>query len=129
MASVAGANNLKVASVEGFSAGQTIRIDSGGSIEKATIATVGTPGATTTESATAEGATLIPVARPFLFRPGQTLVIGEGAEQETTVVAMGIRRGTREIPVELPLKFEHAAGTQVWKISPSGSRDQREYSV
>lgn len=113
VASDSGAKNLKVARVEGFSAGQTILIDSGGKVETATIATVGTPGATTTESATAAGAMLIPVAHPFIFRPGETIVIGEGAEQEMTVVAAGITRGAPGIPVELPLKFAHAAGTEV----------------
>lgn len=113
VASVPGAKNLKVASVAGFSAGQTVLIDSGGKVETATIATVGTPGATTTENATAAGATLIPVAHPFIFRPGQTIVIGEGAEQETDVVAAGITRGAPGIRVELPLKFAHAAGTEV----------------
>jgi len=113
VASVPGTKNVKVASVEGFSAGQTIWIDPGENEETAIIATVGTPGATTTESATAAGATLIPVQHPFIFRPGQTIEIGEGAERETDVVATGSTRGAPEIPLELPLKFAHAAGTQV----------------
>ena len=46
-ASVAGAINVKVASVAGFAAGQTLMIDAGASLEKAVIATVGTAGATT----------------------------------------------------------------------------------
>lgn len=112
-ASVHGANNLKVASVAGFRAGQTIWIEPGTNAEKATIASVGTAGATTTESATAAGATLIPVAHPFLFRPGQTIEIGEGDDRETGVVAGGIRRDSAGIRVELPLKWAHAAGTQV----------------
>lgn len=113
VASLPGANNLKVNSVEGFTAGQRIWIDSGGSVESATIATVGTPGATTTVSATAANATLIPLAHPFIFRPGESIVIGDGAEQETDVVAAGIPRGASRIQVDLPLKFAHAAGTQV----------------
>ncbi len=113
VASAPGANNLKVASVEGFRAGQTIWIDPDENLERATIAIVGTPGATTTDSATAVGATLIPVTHPFIFRPGQSIVIGEGAKQETEVVAAGATRGAPGIPVELPLKFAHAAGTQV----------------
>jgi hypothetical protein len=47
VASVPGAKNLKVASLEGFSAGQTILIDSDGNAESATIVTVGTPGGIT----------------------------------------------------------------------------------
>ena len=57
-ASAAGATNIKVASVEGFGPGQTIRIDTGANLETAVIATVGTAGATTTGAATAAGATM-----------------------------------------------------------------------
>ena len=42
-ASAAGATNIKVTSVEGFEAGQTIRIDAGANLETAVIAAVGTP--------------------------------------------------------------------------------------
>ncbi|MBZ5495670.1 MAG: lamin tail domain-containing protein [Acidobacteriia bacterium] len=61
-ASAAGANNIKVASVAGFAAGQAIMIDTGASLETAVIATVGTAGATTVGAATVVGATVIPVA-------------------------------------------------------------------
>ena len=113
VASAPGAKNVKVSDVEGFSAGQTVLIDPGENVETAIVATVGTPGATTTVSATAAGATVIPVANAFGFRPGQTIMIGEGAEQESTVVAAGGRRGAPAISIESPLKFAHAAGTQV----------------
>lgn len=113
VASVPGAINLKVTSVEGFSAGQKIWIDSGGKIEAATVATVGTSGATTMASATLAGATLIPVASPFVFRPGQAITIGEGTEEETAVVAEGARGRAPAISVTLPLKHAHPAGTQM----------------
>jgi len=61
-ASAAGATNIKVASAEGFEAGQKIMVDTGASQETAVIATVGTSGATTVDTATAAGATVIPVA-------------------------------------------------------------------
>ena len=44
----AGATNIKVVNVAGFVAGQTINIDTGANLETATIATVGTAGATGT---------------------------------------------------------------------------------
>ena len=69
-ASAAGVTNIKVASVAGFAAGQTIRIDTGANLETAVIATVGTAGATTVGTATDAGATVIPVARHgFQRRP------------------------------------------------------------
>ncbi|HEX3992139.1 MAG TPA: arabinofuranosidase catalytic domain-containing protein, partial [Acetobacteraceae bacterium] len=60
-AASAGASNIKVASVEGFHAGQAILIGAAGDMEQATIASVGTPGASTTDAAVAAGATSIPV--------------------------------------------------------------------
>ena len=111
--SAAGTSNIKVASVEGFHAGQTILIDPGSNMEQATIASVGTPGASSMDAAVAEGATSIPVANAFGFRPGQSITIGEGPGQETAVVATGGRRGTPAVTIESPLKFAHPAGTPV----------------
>ncbi|HEX3984167.1 MAG TPA: hypothetical protein VHX12_10775, partial [Acidisoma sp.] len=112
-ASAVGATNIKVASVEGFSAGQTLMIGAGPEMESVTIANVGTPGASTTGGAVAAGATSIPVANAFGFRPGQTITIGEGADAETVTVAAGGRRGAPVVMIESPLKSAHAAGTQV----------------
>ncbi len=86
-ASAAGANNIKVASVADFGAGQTIMIDTGANRETAVIATVGTPGATTVGTATDAGATVIPVASAAGFSAGQTITIDSGANRETAVVA------------------------------------------
>jgi len=111
--SAIGATNIKVAAVDGFNPGQTIFIDSGTNEEQGTIATVGTPGASTTTAALAVGATSISMANAFGFRPGQTISIGEGAEQETAIVAAGARRGASAITIESPLKSAHPAGTPV----------------
>jgi hypothetical protein len=108
-----GATDIKVASVEGFDPGQTIRIDTGASLETAVIATVGTPGATTISAATSAGATVLPLANVSGFAIGQTITIGEGASYETAVVAASTRRGAGTITVAAPLAFAHAADTQV----------------
>ena len=86
-ASAAGANNIKVASVADFAAGQTIIIDTGANRETAVIATVGTAGATTVGTATDVGATVIPVASAAGFSAGQTITIDSGTNLETAVVA------------------------------------------
>ena len=120
-ASAAGANNIKVASVADFGAGQTIMIDTGASLETAVIATVGTAGATTVGAATDVGATVITVASGAGFSAGQTITIDSGANHETAVVASttgGGRGGGRggagaTITVAAPLKSAHAAGAQV----------------
>ncbi len=112
--SAAGANNIKVAGVEGFTAGQTIRIDNGANLETGVIAEVGTAGATTTHAATAAGATVIPVASGRGFSPGQAISIGSGADAETAVIASMERFPTAAITVTTPLAHDHAAGTQIF---------------
>jgi non-reducing end alpha-L-arabinofuranosidase len=129
--SAVGANNIKVASVGGFSAGQSISIDSGANRETAVIASVGTAGGTTVSTATEAGATVIPVASPAGFNAGQTITIDSGANVETAVVASisGGGRGGRgggggfgggrgapaavTITVSAPLKNAHAVSVQV----------------
>ncbi len=112
-ASTAGATQIKVASVAGFGAGQTIRIDAGANLETAVVATVGTTDATTVGSATDAGATVIPVASVTGFSPGQTIAIGSGMDYETAVVAFTSRSGGTTIAVAAPLTFAHAAGAPV----------------
>ena len=122
----AGANNIKVTSLGGFAAGQTITIDTGANRESAVIATVGTAGATTVGTATEAGATVIPVANTAGFNAGQTITIDSGAKLETAVVASitGGGRGGRgagrggagggtSITVSAPLAMAHAAEAQV----------------
>ena len=111
--SAAGATNIKVASVEGFEAGQKIMIDTGESLETAVIAAVGTAGATTVGTATGAGATVIPVAGAIGFRDGQTITIGNGADAETAVIASIRRFSATTITVTAPLTHAHEAGAQV----------------
>ena len=114
IASAAGATNIKVASVEGFEAGEKVMIDSGANQETAVISTVGTAGATTVESATTTGATVVPVANATGFREGQTISIDNGANAETATIANVSRRfGSTAIAVTSPLTHAHAAGAQV----------------
>ncbi|HSA00084.1 MAG TPA: NEW3 domain-containing protein, partial [Candidatus Paceibacterota bacterium] len=125
--SVAGAKNIKVASVADFRAGQTIIIDSDTNRETAVIATVGTPGASTLGTNTVVGATVIPVANAMGFSAGQTITIDRGAHLETAVVA-SVNPGRRggfgggpggrgpsgsSITVAAPLTVAHDSGAQV----------------
>jgi len=125
--SAADANNIKVASVADFGAGQTIMIDTGANFETAVIATVGTAGGTTVGTATTVGATVIPVASAAGFATGQTITIDSGANLETAVVATSTGggrsgrggRGGRggpgvaTITVAAPLTIAHAVDAQV----------------
>ncbi len=125
IASSAGANNVKVASVADFAAGQKIIIDTGANSETAVIKTVGTAGGTTVGTATEVGVTVIPVASATGFSAGQTITIDSGANRETAVVASitGGRRGgfgrgrggpgSVSITVAAPLTIAHAVGAQV----------------
>ncbi|MGH9737316.1 MAG: arabinofuranosidase catalytic domain-containing protein [Candidatus Acidiferrales bacterium] len=113
VASAAGVTNIKVASVAGFDAGETIMIDTGANLETAVIATVGTAGATTLEVPTAVGATVIPVASAIGFSNGQTATIGSGANSETADVISIRRYGAPAITVGAPLTHAHSAGTEI----------------
>ena len=136
-----GANNIKVASVSEFSAGQKIDIDTGENKETAVIANIGTAGGTTIGTATEAGATVITVADVSGFTAGQTISIDSGSNSETAVVAStsgGFGRGGRNsrggmmgggtrggrggqnvqapamtITVNAPLKSAHAVDAQV----------------
>lgn len=112
-ASEAGATNIKVASVEGFEAGQKIMVDTGASQETAVIATVGTAGATIVDTAASAGTTVINVANSMGFSPGQIITIDRGANAETAVIAVAGRRGAPTITVAAPLKFAHVSGAPV----------------
>jgi len=109
-ASAAGATNIKAGSVEGFDPGQTVRIDTGASLETAVIATVGTAGATTVRTASDAGATAIPVAGVTGFSEGQTISIDSGANSEMAVIASIRPWGGASIIVKAPLTHAHAAG-------------------
>jgi non-reducing end alpha-L-arabinofuranosidase len=111
-ASATGATNIKVASVTGFDAGQTIRIDTAQNLETAVIASVGTPAATTVQTATGAGTTIIPVASVAGFNVGQAIVVGGDTNSEEAMVAATNRFGPT-ITVAAPLTLAHAAGVQV----------------
>jgi hypothetical protein len=111
--SAAGATNVKVTGVEGFDAGQTVRIDAGADLETAVIATVGTAGATLVRAATDANATAIPVANVTGFREGQTIAIDGGANSESAVIASIHTWGETSIVVKSPLTHAHAAGAPV----------------
>jgi hypothetical protein len=113
VASISGATNLKVASIAGFDAGQTVRIDVGAELETAVIATVGTPGATTVRTATEANATKILVAGVTGFSEDQTITIDGGANAETAVVASIFPWNPPSISIKAPLTHPHAAGAQI----------------
>jgi hypothetical protein len=112
-ASPAGATNIKVDSVDGFSAGQKILVDSGANLEDAIIATVGTAGATTVRNATEVGATVLPAVNVSGFRKGEAITIDSGANAETAVVSAIRGFGGGTITVAAPLAREHAADVQI----------------
>ena len=125
LSSAAGANNIKLASVADFAAGQTIIIDAGANCETATIASVGTAGGTTVRTTTEAGTTVVPVTSAFGFSPGQSITIDNGANQENAIVASIFGGGPRgfgggrdgpgnaTITLTAPLKLSHAADAQV----------------
>ena len=113
VASTAGATNLKVATVAGFDAGQTVRIDAGAELESAVIAAVGTPGATTVRTATEANATKILVAGVIGFSEGQTITIDSGTNAETAVIDSVFPWNPPSISLKAPLTHAHAAGVQV----------------
>jgi len=118
IASTAGLNNIKVSSIMGFSAGQQIIVGSGNDKEVATIATVGTPGATTISKAVAAGTTVIPVNSAFGFTTGQEVVM-DGQTVIITAVTINRRRpgntdgASDAITINSPTKTAYDAGAVV----------------
>ncbi len=111
--SAAGASSIKVASVVGFEAGQTIRIDTRANLETAVIASVGTAGVTTVSTAVSAGASAIHVAGVTGFSVGQTITIGSGTQAETGTIASVTRFGPAVITLATPLTLAHSPGAQV----------------
>lgn len=112
-AAARGANNLKVADVTGFVAGEEIRIDAATHAETAVVAKVGTAGATKMRAPTAVAATVIPVGDAREFHQGQTISIGGDARRETAVISGLNIFDSPTITVASPLVFAHATGTPV----------------
>ncbi len=110
----AGAANIKIAAVAGFAAGQRVLVDSGASMEMASIASVGTAGATRTSAAAEAGATVLALAATGGFAPGQAVTIDSGANMETAIVAIAAGgRGGARLTLTAPLKQAHAMGVTV----------------
>jgi non-reducing end alpha-L-arabinofuranosidase len=112
-ASANGTTNIKVSTVAGFGEGQKITIGLGADAETSSVATVGTAGGSTVETALKVGATEIPVANGDGFRDGQTITIDDGANSEEAVITSVRRFGGAEISVTKPLTHAHAAGATV----------------
>ena len=128
----AGDTTIKVASVTAMVAGKTINIDTGGAFESATIASVGTAGATGTgvtltaplASAHASGAPTTPA--------GQQIVVDSGAGQESaTIRTVGTAGATGTgLTLTAPLASAHASGAQVddrsinVEVDPSGGNQE-----
>ena len=113
----AGSNNIKVASVAGFTAGQKVYMGSGNNLETVIIKTVGTAGATTIATVTDIGATVIPVAGVNGFEVGQTITISIGSNLETaiiTAITPARRNGpVGSVTVSAPLRSAFVVGTTV----------------
>jgi non-reducing end alpha-L-arabinofuranosidase len=116
--SPAGANNIKITSVAGFAAGQTITIHTGAVQESAVIAAVGTPGASTVSGSVNAGATVILVVSGIGFTAGQTIEIDSGANRETAVIASIARN--RAGATDHPLR----TAQQDTLLRRSGGRDR-----
>jgi hypothetical protein len=111
-ASEPGTTNIKVATVTGLAAGQTIRIGTGADAETTVIATVGTPGGTAALGSVSVGATDIPVGSIAGFSTGEAITVGSGASTENVSIA-GLNRPAAIIILTKPLAVAHPAGTQV----------------
>ena len=115
----AGANNVKVTSVQGLSIGQIMYLGSGSSLEKVKIATIGTAGATTISADAKKGDKTVAVAASQAFQTGQTIMIGNETYTIESIQAVPRRgfggfggfggRGGQQQPVE-PDKITLAQG-------------------
>jgi hypothetical protein len=108
----AGAFNLPVTRVDGFTPGQEIAIDAGGHEELATVTAVGKPATQTTlaEAATACADHLL-LASGRNVLPGDIFTIDTGQRKEIVSVTV-VARGTKWTKISLahPLKFDHRLG-------------------
>lgn len=121
----AGTDNIKITSVAGFSIGQKVIIGTGANSEPATIATIGTTGATTIAASTSAGAKMLTVSGVEGINAGQTITIDNGATRESVTVASvtaarrrfggggNMSQQVDTIAVAAPLKYAHNSGVQV----------------
>jgi hypothetical protein len=87
-------------------------VDSGANLENATIATVGTAGATKARMAMSAGTAALRVENVTGFTEGQTITIDSGVNSETVVVH-SVRERAATITLVAPLARAHAAGVQI----------------
>lgn len=111
--SAAQATNLKVDSVAGFRAGQSLYVDAGAKQEKVAVAAVGTPGATTLAAASEKGAASLQVknAKPFL--PGETVTIRDAnGSEEITITSVG--NWNNRLTLSAPLTNTYPIGAEIF---------------
>ncbi len=106
---------IKVPSVSTFAVGNLIYLDTGANLESATIASIpaNAAGASTVRTATAAGATVVPVVSSTGFAVGGTITIDSGANLETATVTATAGGGSPSVTVSAPLTLAHAVGVQV----------------
>ncbi|HEX3987147.1 MAG TPA: arabinofuranosidase catalytic domain-containing protein [Acidobacteriaceae bacterium] len=107
-----GSTNIKVASVDRFGAGQSIRIGEGATLETAVIAKVGTAGATTIVASTVASATVLHVGSTMGFKDGQSLAVGSGPDSEKAVISF-ITPWDSTITLAAPLGHAHPEGAEI----------------
>ena len=88
----AGQTNIKVASVQNLSIGQTMYLGSGKSLEKVKIAVIGTAGSTTISADAKAGDKTVAVAAAQAFQAGQIINIGNETYTIASIQAVP-RRG------------------------------------
>lgn len=126
----AGATNIPVASVAGFTAGQTMGLDLGGVFETFTVTGVGTPATQSTLTSEAKaGDTTLYIEATSALLPGSEVIVSTGDRMEVVTVkevvkssdAPAPRRFGQEvkphepgiITLEQPLKYDHMTGVDV----------------
>lgn len=124
-------STIAVASSNGFVAGETITVGSGGGAETATIDSLPdashitltaplTNNHASGDSVSAGGNTTIPVADSGAFNPGSSVTIGSGADQESATID-SVPDSTH-ITLTTGLVNNHASGEQVvGLVSPDGA--------
>ena len=141
--------NIPVRSVTGLAAGQTIAVGTGATQETATIASVGTPSASTTlAAATIAGQANIKLTSVTNLTPGDTLTIDTGTSLETRTIAAGgvgtagatgtgvtlttgltlahtsgrtVADNGTGLTLNGQLTLAHASGSAVAQVTPAGS--------
>ena len=145
LAAAAGANNIKVSSVQGLREGSQIVVGRGAEAEVFTISKLGTPGATTLLGFILPGGKSLLVASAMGFTPGQEILIGDesavvsevivprgygrnAAPQENRIILKSPVRKLHKVDetvtgtgvtLSAPLKANHAAGAAVATGQPT----------